>query len=206
MLDRTINAGWGTPLSHNNGDETSMEFAELYKVFHEPVKRFIWSMVKDEWAADDVLQETFLKVQTKLDTLKDPAKVKPWIFSIARNQCLDYFRKKSTKPQAPEEVIHRTADTEILPIQLELERQEMSQCVQDKMALLPEAHRSVLVLFDTMEFSHQEVADILEITPGAAKVRLHRARKAFKEILDAECDFEHDPRNVFVCVPKDKHH
>ncbi len=180
-----------------------MEFSEIYEEYSDPVKRFIWSMTRDEWAAEDVLQETFLKVQRKLDTLKDQAKIKSWIFSIARNQCLDYFRKKSSIPQPTAEVIEESANVEPSPIQIQLERQEMSRCVQDKMALLPETHHTVLVLFDTMEFSHQEVADILEISPGAAKVRLHRARAAMKKILDAECDFEHDQRNVFVCSPKE---
>jgi len=59
----------------------------------------------------------------------------------------------------------------------------------------------VIILFDTMDLSHQEVADILGIQIGAVKVRLHRARKALKEILDRDCNFDHDERNVFVCSP-----
>ncbi|MCG6881100.1 MAG: hypothetical protein LJE96_18415 [Deltaproteobacteria bacterium] len=49
--------------------------------------------------------------------------------------------------------------------------------------------------------SHQEVSDILGIQIAAVKLRLHRARKALKEILDGDCNFEHDERNVFICTP-----
>ena len=82
-----------------------------------------------------------------------------------------------------------------------MEQQQMSRCVQDKIHLLPEPLRVVLALADTMDFTHQEIADILHIKVGNAKVRLHRARKALKEILQQECTFEQDERSVMVCLP-----
>ncbi len=78
----------------------------------------------------------------------------------------------------------------------------MSLCVEDKINLLPESHREVLIFSDTMDMSRQEIADILGITVANVKVRLHRARKALKEILEKDCTFEHDERNVMVCEPK----
>ncbi len=59
-----------------------------------------------------------------------------------------------------------------------------------------------MVLSDTMEMTHQEMADILDITVNNVKVRVHRARKTFKKILEEECTFEHDERSVMVCEPK----
>jgi RNA polymerase sigma-70 factor (ECF subfamily) len=78
----------------------------------------------------------------------------------------------------------------------------MGECVQNQINLLPDSLRTVLVLFDIMEFSHQEIADILGITVRNVKVRLHRARKKLKPILEETCAFERDERNVLVCVPK----
>jgi RNA polymerase sigma-70 factor (ECF subfamily) len=80
----------------------------------------------------------------------------------------------------------------------------MGECVQNQINLLPESLRAVLVLFDIMEFNHQEIADILGITVKNVKVRLHRARKKIKPILEEKCTFETDERNVLVCSPKDK--
>ena len=80
----------------------------------------------------------------------------------------------------------------------------MSACVQDKIRLLPESYQTVLVLFDLMEFSHQEIAEILDTSVENAKVRLHRARKKLKTILEEECRFEVDDRNVLICDPVSK--
>ena len=80
----------------------------------------------------------------------------------------------------------------------------MSRCVQEKLSLLPETLRSVIIFADIMDFSHQEIADILGLTVENAKVRLHRARKKLKAILEKECTFEVDERNVLVCEPVGK--
>ena len=85
--------------------------------------------------------------------------------------------------------------------QKEFEQHRMGECVQDKIRLLPESYQTVLVLFDLMEFSHQEIAEILDISIENVKVRLHRARKKLKAILEENCKFEIDERNVLICDP-----
>lgn len=177
-----------------------MDFSEICDIHYQPVRSFIFKMVGNSWVADDLTQDTFIKVQQNLNGLKDPSKLKPWIFRIARNRCLDYFRSGAmqNENQAPKE----RAEASIEPLaQIQMEQQQMSKCVQDKIRLLPERLRVVLALADTMDFSHQEIADILHINVGNAKVRLHRARKALTDILQQECILEHDERSVMVCLP-----
>jgi RNA polymerase sigma-70 factor (ECF subfamily) len=178
-----------------------MDFWDIYDEYYAPVKTYVAAMTRDDWAADDIVQEVFLKVQRKFETLNDGAKLKPWIYSIARNQCLDHFRKISASREDQTGENHEIDGIQPPLIQLQLERKEMSRCVQSKIDLLSDSMREVIILFDTMDLSHQEVADILGIQIGAVKVRLHRARKALKEILDRDCNFDHDERNVFVCTP-----
>ena len=84
---------------------------------------------------------------------------------------------------------------------MEFEQHQMGECVQDKIRLLPESYQTVLVLFDLMEFSQQEIAEILDISIENVKVRLHRARRKLKAILEEECRFERDERNVLICDP-----
>lgn len=71
-----------------------MDTKDIWKLHADDIKYFILSKVKDEVIADDLLQETFIKVHTKLNTLKDEGKLKSWLFSIARYTVLDYFRSK----------------------------------------------------------------------------------------------------------------
>jgi RNA polymerase sigma-70 factor (ECF subfamily) len=184
-----------------------MDFLEIYDQHYSKVRKFILALVKDEWVADDIIQETFLKVQQNIESLRDPSRLSSWIFRIAHNLCQDHFRrsKKSRKEeridQEETEDLNKALIQKELGIQKELERRQMGECVQNQINLLPESLRTVLVLFDIMEFSHQESADILGITVKNVKVRLHRARKRLKAILENKCAFERDERNVLICTP-----
>jgi RNA polymerase sigma-70 factor (ECF subfamily) len=184
-----------------------MKFWEIYDQHYSRVRKFILALVKDEWVADDIIQETFLKVQQNIDSLRDPSRLSSWIFRIAHNLCQDHFRrsKKSRREerigQEETEDLNEALIQKELGIQKELERRQMGECVQNQINLLPESLRTVLVLFGIMEFSHQESADILGITVKNVKVRLHRARKRLKAILEEKCAFERDERNVLICTP-----
>jgi RNA polymerase sigma-70 factor (ECF subfamily) len=181
-----------------------MNFWEIHDQYHQRVRRFILTLVKDEWVADDLIQETFLRIQKNLGNVRDPSKLSSWIFRIAYNLCQDHFRRSKTLPPTEKLGQDERPDYAETSIQKELEQHQMGQCVQDQMSLLPESLRSIIVLFDVMGFNHSEVADILGITTKNAKVRLHRARKKLKATLEEECTFEVDERNVLVCDPADK--
>jgi RNA polymerase sigma-70 factor (ECF subfamily) len=158
--------------------------------------------------ADDLIQETFLKIERNLKSLKDPSKISSWIFRIAYNLCQDHFRQlrrshreeridQEEMKEFKEAFIQKGPD-----IQKELEQRQMGECVQGQINLLPESLRTVIILFDVMDFSHQEIADILSVRVENVKVRLYRARKKLKSILEQKCSFERDERNVLVCEPK----
>ncbi len=180
-----------------------MEFWDIYDQYYVKVRRFILGLVRDESMADDLIQETFLRVQQNSAALRDPSKLSSWIFRIAHNLCLDHFRQM--KPTVPEEAIDEelTSDTRGLSTEEEVGQHEMGKCVQAQVSLLPVPLRTVLLLSDIMEFSQQEIADTLGITVENVKVRLHRARKRLKTILEEKCAFGTDERNVLVCTPKE---
>jgi RNA polymerase sigma factor (sigma-70 family) len=71
----------------------SMDFWKIYDQHYNRVRKFILAYVKDEWVADDLIQETFIKVQKNLKSVKDPAKLSSWIFRIAYNLCHDHYRQ-----------------------------------------------------------------------------------------------------------------
>jgi RNA polymerase sigma-70 factor (ECF subfamily) len=185
-----------------------MEFWEIYDPYYGKVRKFILALVKDPWTADDLIQETFLRVQQNLGSLKDSSKLSSWIYRIAYNLCQDHFRQGKAEQKKENTGLEQTESfaegyIQDVLIQKELEQREMGRCVQNQIDLLPEPLRGVLVLFDIMECSHQEIADILGITVANVKVRLHRAREKLKTILEEKCAFERDERNVLVCTPID---
>ncbi|MGA2956669.1 MAG: sigma-70 family RNA polymerase sigma factor [Thermodesulfobacteriota bacterium] len=179
-----------------------MDLLEIQDQYYHRVRKFILASVRDESVADDLIQETFIRIQENLDSVREPAKISSWIFRIAYHLCQDHFRTLK-KSSSHEEIHDGLVDLQETPVQKKLEQSEMSQCVQDQLNLLPESQRSAIIFADVMDFSHQEIADILGLTVENVKVRLHRARKKLKTILKEKCTFEVDERNVLVCEPID---
>jgi RNA polymerase sigma-70 factor (ECF subfamily) len=188
-------------LLHLKEGASLVEFWEIYHQYYQPVRGFIAGMVRNDWTADDLTQDTFISAGEKLHTLRDADKVKPWLFRIARNKCLDHFRRARNSREQSDSRTEMLESCRPALVQIQMEQSEMSSCVQEKIDKLPEAYRTVMVLFDILEMSHQEIAEILDEKVGTVKVRLHRARQALKEILNKECAFELDERNVLVCIP-----
>ncbi len=182
----------------------SMDFWKIYDQYYDSVRKFILAYVKDEWVADDLIQETFIKVQKNLNTVKDPAKLSSWIFRVAYNLCHDHFRQSKRSSLNQRSFQQDIVTFKEAVVQKELEQQQMGECVQDKMDLLPPDYRSVLILSDIMAFNHKEIAEILDISVSNVKVRVHRARKKFRAILEEHCSFEVDDRSVLVCDPKEQ--
>ena len=177
-----------------------MDLLGIHDQYYHRVRKFILASVKDESVADDLTQETFIRIQGNLDALRDRSKISSWVFRIAYHLCQDHFR--GLKNSSTHEEIHEgLVNIQETPVQKKMEQDEMSQCVQDQLNLLPEAIRSILILADIMDFTHQEIADILGLSVENVKVRVHRARKKLKAILKEKCTFEVDERNVLVCEP-----
>ncbi len=174
-----------------------MEFLEIYDEYYNRIRKFILTITKDEWAADDLLQETFIRVKKNLGKVRDTSKISSWIFRISYNLCIDHLKKKKRASLSP---LTDKPSFEI-PLLKKIEQQQMGDCVQDKINKLPESMRIIIDLYEIMEFTHKEIGEILSITEKNSKVRLHRARKELKEILNRECSFKHDERNVLICEP-----
>ncbi len=180
-----------------------MHLMEIYDQYYQPVRRFILNTVRNEWLADDLVQETFIRINHHLETVRDATKLKSWIFRIAYNLCRDHFRRQAKSPTLDQgEIIEETTPSAGATTQKELEQFQMRQCVFGLVNHLPEPLRSVIILADVDEFSHQEIADIIGITVANVKIRLHRARKKLKLLLEEHCVFEVDERNVLTCQPE----
>ena len=183
-------------------EPSSLNFYSIFDQYHDRLKKFVTITVKNEWAADDIVQEVFVRAHSKIDTLKDHDKIGSWLFRIAYRQCMDHFRKESRKTPEEMEDFPEVDTSSYSRTERKLEQHQMSVCVQNQMLLLPENYRTVIWLFDVLGFTLKEIADILELSVENVKIRLHRARNKFKSILSQKCSFEKDERNVLVCEPK----
>ena len=138
--------------------------------------------------AEEVAQETLLKIFENFDQLRDPERVRAWVFRIAKNSCLLQRRKSVFAPQheLPLDELPPTsevADDARLPDQ-QLQSGELRALLDHVITELPDAYRSVVLLRDLEELSTEETAQILDVSPDVVKTRLHRARAAMRQKLD----------------------
>jgi RNA polymerase sigma-70 factor, ECF subfamily len=167
------------------------------------IYRYVLGIVGDPAEADDLTQETFLRAHRQRESLRDPAAVVPWLYSIATRICLDRFRQRARRSahefqgDPEQEALPDRAPTP----QLRVERDEMSTCVQGYVAELSDAYQAVLLLHDVHGLTCPQIAELLGDSPGSVKIRLHRARNRLAAALEAGCEFSHDERGAFVCEP-----
>ena len=138
--------------------------------------------------AEEVAQETLLKVFQNFDHLREPEHVRAWIFRIAKNACLMQRRKSVFAPEHELSVEELPPSSEIsdpatLPEDA-LQQSEVRAVLHQVIGELPPAYRCVVLLRDIEQLSTEETAQILDLTAEAVKTRLHRARLAMREKLD----------------------
>jgi RNA polymerase sigma-70 factor, ECF subfamily len=158
-------------------------------IWHElqgNLKQFIHKRIADDYAVEDVLQDVFLKVHTRAETLKDASKIQSWIYQIARNAIIDYYRAREVVSELPES----------LPILEEDETntvaEELAPCIRDMIEQLPDKYREALLLTEYQGLTQKDIADKLGISLPGAKSRVQRAREHLKKMLLDCCHFEFD--------------
>lgn len=172
-------------------------FDDFVEHFRAKIFHYTWLMCGHREDAEEVAQETLLKVFESLDQLREPERVRPWVFRIAKNECLMKRRKSIFAPARelsldelmPEKIGDdgdlklQIADWSRLPDEQAFQS-EMKDALERAIAELPENYRSVILLRDMEELSTEDTAQILELSTDVVKTRLHRARLALRQKLD----------------------
>jgi RNA polymerase sigma-70 factor (ECF subfamily) len=161
-------------------------FIPVWDTFHARLHRFIRSRVEDEAAAEDLLQEVFLRIHARMDTLSDSNRLESWVYQIARNAIIDHYRRRRDLAEIPETLPEE--DRSVEPDAAETLAASMREMVE----ALPEPYRQALVLTEYEGLTQAELARRLNISLSGAKSRVQRARQKIKEDLLACCHFEFD--------------
>lgn len=188
-----------------------LNFEEIFTTYEKPVYNYVLHMVKDAHLANDLVREIFLKIYKNLETYQGKAKLSTWIYKIATNVYLDYFRTAAHKKEKVTKLLDNNLDENkkleeikrVLSIDEQLVKQEMNVCIQEFLERLPEEYRAVIILHDLQGFKNLEIADILNCSLETVKIRLHRARNKFRTVLASNCSFYRDPNDVFSCDRKE---
>jgi RNA polymerase sigma-70 factor (ECF subfamily) len=152
----------------------------LFRRYQLPLYAFVFELVRDEQAALDVVQETFIAAARHLGSLRDDVRFGSWLFGIAHQKCIQRWRKRTEVlldeiPETPDEFDEG-------PDQL-LIRREQEAAFMNLLEQLPPPQRAVLLLHFIEEFSIDEIAQITETQPGTVKSRLHYAKRALRKLI-----------------------
>ena len=167
-------------------------FAELVEKYQQPLFNFICRTLRDETESEDLAQNVFLQVYKSRQRYEPTAKFSTWLFTIARNLCLNEIRRRSRHPAEsiedshPEQEEHPQRQYEdkknVLPAENTLHR-ELAQKIEAALAELPENQRSAIMLCRQDELSYEEIGKILDCSLSATKSLIHRGRETLKERL-----------------------
>jgi len=165
-------------------------FQQLFSAYSDKIYRLAVSILENEDDAEDIVQEVFTRFFENLDSFEGRSKIGTWLYRVAYNASIDRLRKYRSHPVAELDVSFQ--DEIPLPDEvsdwsesagLVFDQHELRQNLEDAIQSLPETLRVVFLLRDVEELSTLDTANILEITPGAVKVRLHRARLLLRDAL-----------------------
>ncbi|GIP34959.1 RNA polymerase sigma factor SigW [Paenibacillus sp. J2TS4] len=174
-----------------NGDRRA--FAELVDLYKDKIYHLAYRMLSQAHAAEDIVQETFLRVYRNLHRYDENQKFSTWIYRIATNLCIDQLRKRKANYSLDAEMPEgEGADWySLLPSEEETPEgqvllSETQQQIRSAIDALPEKYKSVVILRYLHDLSLQEIGDILGMPVTTVKTRVHRGREYLRKKLASE--------------------
>ena len=175
------------------GRETA--FRELIRRYERPVFSLVYRMVRDRSAAEDLAQETFIKVLNHIDRYVPEFKFSSWLFKIANNLAIDHLRKKQLPTVSIDGAPDATtaAQIEATSFELasntesaldELEARELGGAIERAIAALRPEYRACIMLRHVEGRSYEEIAATLDLPLGTVKTYIHRARHELRRALE----------------------
>ena len=172
--------------------ELMVGFEVLVGRYKNAIVSFLFRFVGDFRTAEDLAQETFLRVFKKIQDYNNSSKFSTWLYTIASNLAKDEFKRRSRHParsldwkgggDTTRNIPQVKADTTDSVPDVRLEHDEVRQNVKKALDLLEEHDREILLLKDVQGLSYEEISQVLELPMGTVKSRISRARVAFKDV------------------------
>ena len=174
------------------GEESA--YRELIRRYQRPVFSLIYRMVRDRELAEDLAQETFIKVLNAVDSYRPEFKFSSWIFKIANNAAIDHLRRReldtlsldgsphAETPDAIEATALQIGDNQETPLEA-VEARELGKSIEAAIDALRPEYRSCILLRHVEGRPYEEIAEILNLPLGTVKTYIHRARNELRDAL-----------------------
>lgn len=176
----------------SQGDPDAFEV--LVERYEKGIYNLAYRLIRDREDAMDVVQEVFLKAFQALSGFRGDSRFSTWLHRVCVNASLDLIRRKQRTQTysldepvtLKESSVARQVEDDGGSVEDLVETKSLCESVLSALDSVDEAHRTVIVLSDVRGYSYQEIADILEISIGTVKSRLHRARHGIRKMIPPE--------------------
>ncbi len=170
-------------------------FRELVRRYERPVFALVYRMVRDREVAEDLAQDTFVKVLNHVDRYSPDFKFSSWLFKIANNVAIDHLRRRriemvsldgnphATSVEAIEASVLDPEAPQESPLE-EMEAKELGQAIERAIGRLRPEYRACILLRHVEGRSYEEIATTLDLPLGTVKTYIHRARHALRTALE----------------------
>lgn len=154
---------------------------ELYRLYSQAMYNICLRMVNDDLDAEDLLQQSFVDVFTKMDSFRYESSIGAWIKRIVVNNCINFLKKRRLQIQSLDDSFHQVADD--FPI----DNYNINvKAINEAIRQLPDGYRVVFSLYLFEGYDHQEIGQILDITEATSKSQFSRAKKKLRDLLEGQ--------------------
>ncbi|BDH60530.1 RNA polymerase subunit sigma [Lysinibacillus sp. PLM2] len=162
---------------------------EAMDTYGHYLKRVVYALVKDEQKAEDIVQEVFIRYYINLESFEGRASVKTFLYSIALNQCRNYFKSWSYRKILLSNIVQHTFVSKQTP-ESEMLKRESSKEIEEALGKLPFKYKEVIWLYYYIEMSVVEISEVLNCSVNTVKTRLARGRRQAKISLEEVKDHD----------------
>lgn len=160
--------------------EEDLNFEDIVRDYYQPLYRFGYSLAKTEHEAKDLVQQTFCTYAEKGDSLRDPSKIKPWLFTTLYRDFIDRIRKNKRVDHYEPEVLEATAGS----TESQARRAADGSRILESLEKVDTNYRQPLTLFYIQDMSYKEIAELLELPIGTVMSRLSRGKAQLRDIFE----------------------
>ena len=162
-----------------------MNLESIWQEYSTSLRGFLYSRVSNDADVEDLLQEVLIKTHQNLDTVKSSEKIKPWLFQLANNTIIDFYRKKGRARDVSASDLWYAENHVVV-------EQELAQCVEPFIRALPKKSADLLLAIDIEGQSQKDYAEKAGISYSTLKSQVQRGRAKLRTLIDDCCSLTLD--------------
>jgi len=168
-----------------------MNLESIWQEYSTSLRGFLYSRVSNDADVEDLLQEVLIKTHQNLDTVKSSEKIKPWLFQLANNTIIDFYRKKGRSRDISAADLWYADDDVVV-------EQALAQCVEPFIRALPKKSADLLLAIDIEGQSQKDYAEKAGISYSTIKSQVQRGRAKLRTLFDDCCSLTLDKHGNVV--------